>query len=392
MTYAPAWQGLAPVELLRPSVTRASELPFPFGADPPAFFYYRARNAIYHLARALRLDLRGPVLVPDYHHGNEVAALRAAGAKVVFYPIRRDLGPDLDALNQLCRSGAGALFVIHYLGWPQPLDAMKAMSRRHGLPLIEDCALSLLSEDRGEPLGSRGDYAIFCLYKTLPLPNGGVLVQNGGATVRLEPPRQRPCSRAAVVARSAELTLEWLRGVSDPIGRVCSSAKRTTGRMLSAAGVRREPVGDTGFSVADADLAMSSMCHALIRRFDYEAIRGRRRANFERLRRAIDGRGTLPRTDLPDGMCPLFFPLLVSDKAAASRELTRRGIGNVQFWNKGDPEADARMTSDVRWLREHVLEIPIHQGISASKVDYMAQQVLALGPLIDGRRLRESAT
>lgn len=131
MTYAPAWQGLAPVELLRRSNTRV--LPFPFGGSHPTFFY-RARNAIYHLARSLRLDQRGPVLVPDYHHGNEVAALRAAGVKVAFYPIRRDFTPDLEALDRLCRSGAGALFVIHYLGWPQPLDSIETLCRRHELP------------------------------------------------------------------------------------------------------------------------------------------------------------------------------------------------------------------------------------------------------------------
>lgn len=388
MTYAPAWQGLAPLQLLRPAAGHA--LPFPLGADSPIFFY-RARNAIHHLARILQLDRRGAVLVPDYHHGNEVAALRMAGVKVEFYPIGRDFEPDLDALDRLCRSGAGALFVIHYLGWPQPLDQMEALCRRHDIPLIEDCALSLLSEDRGVPLGRRGDYAIYCLYKTLPLPNGGVLVRNSRLAPGLEQPRQRPCSRVAVAGRSAELMLEWLRGWCDPIGRLLSGAKRTVGRTLSAFGVRREPVGDTGFSIADADLAMSSICHALIRRLDYEAIRSRRRANFERLRRALGGRVTLPRADLPEGMCPLFFPLLVSDKEAASRELTRRGIGNVQFWNQGDREADTRMTSDVRWLRRHVLEIPIHQGIGASSVDYMAQQVLALGSLLDRRTFQESA-
>ena len=136
---------------------------------------------------------------------------------------------------------------------------------------------------------------------------------------------------------------------------------------------------------------MSAMCHKLIQKLDYEVIRNRRRANFERLRGVLEGRVTLPRADLPEGMCPLFFPLLVSDKEAASRELTRRGIGNVQFWNQGDPEADTRMTPDVRWLRSHVLEIPIHQGISPSKVDYIAKQVLALGPLLDRRTFQENA-
>jgi hypothetical protein len=37
-----------------------------------------ARSGIYHLFRALNLKPFDQVLVPDYHSGNEVAAMRAA--------------------------------------------------------------------------------------------------------------------------------------------------------------------------------------------------------------------------------------------------------------------------------------------------------------------------
>ena len=52
--------------------------------------------------------------------------------------------------------------------------------------LVEDCALSLLSEADGRPLGSFGDWSVFCLCKTLPLPNGALLVQNGPRLKSLE--------------------------------------------------------------------------------------------------------------------------------------------------------------------------------------------------------------
>ena len=130
---------------------------------------------------------------------------------------------------------------------------------------------------------------------------------------------------------------------------------------------------------------MSTICHRLIQKLDYDEIRARRRANFMRLRDRLEGRAVLPRADLPDGVCPLFFPLLVSHKESAERLLLGRGIGSVQFWNKGDAEADARMSPQVRRLRRHLLEIPIHQGISSARLDYLAEQVLALGPLLDLR-------
>ena len=48
---------------------------------------------------------------------------------------------------------------------------------------------------------------------------------------------------------------------------------------------------------------------------------------------------------------------------------------HLRFWNHGDPEANG---ADVLFLREHVLELPIHQDIRPEQVEYMARQVLSL--------------
>ena len=37
---------------------------------------------------------------------------------------------------------------------------------------------------------------------------------------------------------------------------------------------------------------------------------------------------------LPDGVCPLFFPIVVGDKAAAARALQQRGVDALEFWNE----------------------------------------------------------
>ncbi len=53
-------------------------------------------------------------------------------------------------------------------------------------------------------------------------------------------------------------------------------------------------------------------------------------------------------------------------------------IEAVQFWNHGDPEAASEEGPDARYLREHVLEIPIHQDIGVDQIDYAAEQILDL--------------
>ena len=96
------------------------------------------------------------------------------------------------------------------------------------------------------------------------------------------------------------------------------------------------------------------------------------------MRDRLQGAVTPLRDDLEPGVCPLFFPILVRDKEAAAAALWQRGIEAVQFWNYGDPEAAPLEGEDARYLREHVLEIPIHQDIGLEQIDYSARQILDL--------------
>jgi dTDP-4-amino-4,6-dideoxygalactose transaminase len=346
---------------------------------PRRFYFHRARNAIYHLCRALGLDRGQTVLVPGYHNGNEVKAIRAAGADVRFYRIDRNLEVDLEHLTRLCRStDARALFVIHYFGWPQPVKELMALCEARDMVLIEDCALSLLSETMGQPLGSFGRYATYCLYKTLPVPNGGVLVENEGALESIERLALRPCGIATRAGRTLELMLEWLRGHAYVPGEAAFALKRAGGRALQALRVPRVPFGDLGFDVDLVDVAAMPLSLQLIERFDYAAIRRRRHENYQALYDRLAGRALLPR-ELETGVCPLLFPLLAPDKPGAVAALRRQGINAMEFWNDSDPAAEGPAHADAMYLRRHLVELPIHQDITAAQVEHMAAQVLGLG-------------
>jgi dTDP-4-amino-4,6-dideoxygalactose transaminase len=371
--YIPPWPSLNPAEFFR---SANPELPpYPLN-DPAITYFYVARNGIYHLFVALGLDHRSTVLVPDYHHGNEIFAMRAAGVKLIYYPVKKNLDADMEAIAQLCKTTAPhVLYVTHFIGWPQPVSELAAVCREHGIMLIEDCALSLLSDYQGQPLGSFGEHAIFCLYKTLPLPNGGVLVQNGER--RVGQLQLRTCNAMSVSGRVAELSLNWFRTRYSRLGQALMSGKRAFGKALKAGQVSRTPVGDTGFNLSAVNTSMSPLCHSLLRRFRYPQIKEARRRNFHQMQDRLRGKVSFLDRALPDGACPLFFPLLVRDKQAAARAFWNRGIDVVEFWNEGD--AQARQTgSDAEFLRRHLLEVPIHQDVTPQQVDYMADHAIKL--------------
>jgi dTDP-4-amino-4,6-dideoxygalactose transaminase len=347
---------------------------------PDHMYFHRARNAIYHLFRSFRLGPGETVLVPDYHNGNEVQAIRAAGVDVRFYRVGRNLEVDLEHLTRLARTtSARVVFVIHYFGWPQPVKELLALCEAQGMVLVEDCALSLLSETVGRPLGSFGQYATFCLYKTLPVPNGGVLVANDGGLDGLGDLALEPCRVATRAGRTVDLMLEWLRGRAFAPGAAGFAVKRAAGRAMTGLRVPRVPFGDIGFDLGSVNVAVAPLSRMLLDRFDYDDVRRRRRRNFQLLRdRLEEGRVALLPWELEVGTCPLIFPLLVPDKPGAARALQAVGVSAMEFWNGGDPDTRGPDHADAWYLREHLVELPIHQDITPAQIDYMAEQVLGL--------------
>ena len=376
-TFVPTYQGLSAIDFVRPRPA-VRERCFPFNvADRVAF--YRARNAIFHLFRAL-LD-RNPrltVLAPDYNSGNEILAIRAAGAGVHYCPVNRQLQLDPETVDALCEQHRpDVLYVIHYVGWPQPMPALTDICRRRGMLLVEDCALSLLSEADGRPLGAWGDWAVFCLYKTLPLPNGALLVQN---TMKLDALTQLPlrdAGSASVLGRTAELVVQRIRGRANGIGAALQILKRGLGRAAGALDVQRANVGDIGFNLDEVDLAMSGVSQRLLQRFDFDEIYRRRIENYRLLDAQLPSRVERVFDRLPEGACPLFFPVIVDDKHATAVALQAAGIDALEFWNES-METGEEMGADARFLRQHVLELPIHQDLTPRQIAHVAQQVSIL--------------
>ena len=373
-TFVPTYQGLSATDFIRAAVKEADCFPFNV---PHRLPFYRARNAIYHLFRALIETNPGlTVLAPDYNSGNEILAMRAAGAILRYCPVRRDLTLDPDEVERHCREhNPDLLYVIHYAGWPQPMAELVDLCRRRGMLLVEDCALSLLSEADGRSLGTFGDWSVFCLYKTLPLPNGALLIQNGPRLESLERLTLRDAGSASVAGRAAELLVQRIRGRANGVGAALQAVKRGLGRAAGALAVRRANVGDIGFNIDEVDLAMSPLSGRLLERFDYHVIRQRRVENYRRLAALLRPDVVQAFPSVPHGVCPLFFPVVVPDKHAAARQLLARGVDALEFWNDSSEPGGHEMGPDAQFLRRHVLELPIHQDLTPRHIDHIARQV-----------------
>ncbi|HZZ86514.1 MAG TPA: DegT/DnrJ/EryC1/StrS family aminotransferase [Anaeromyxobacteraceae bacterium] len=357
-------------EMLLPR-RRAAAPPFPFTAGR-SHGYYFARNAIYHGARLLGLG-GAEVLVPAYHHGVEVEALEAAGCRPEFVRVNARMELDLEDLEARVGPRTRAVYVIHYAGFPQPMREIAAIARRAGLPVIEDCALALFSAEGAVPLGVRGDLSVFCLYKTIPVPNGGLLVVNGEVAAE-PPPTQAPPLASTLSHAGGALAANAAYRLGDA-GQALRAAGRRAARLVRAAGVRHVPTGTMSFDEEMVDLGMSRLSARIAEGLDHREIVAARRRNYGLMLARLEGLAPSVHGELAPGVCPLFYPLLCEDKDRVKRRLAARGVETVDFWRSGHPACPLERFPEVAMLRRRVLELPLHQDLSPADVSYLCDAV-----------------
>ena len=202
---------------------------------------HSARGAIALACNAWNLGPGDEALAPAYNCGCEIDALLAASLHVRFYRVDRHAQPDWDDCRRRVTGRTRLILVTHTFGRPLGLNDLGTWCRANGLRLLEDCAHALFSSHTNppeagrphwEPVGGLGDAAIFSLPKTLPIPDGGILVFRSGA--HISPPNVGELRRAdvATVWREAlpllKTTWSSARLCSGPVIVFSAKAAKTT--------------------------------------------------------------------------------------------------------------------------------------------------------------------
>ena len=150
----------------------------PLFAGRRVSYSFNTRIAIRRACDILGLKPGDEVLVPAYNCGSELDPLLEAGLVLRLYPVDRATQIDPDELARRITPRSRAIYLTHYFGFLHPnTAAIRKLCDDHGLWLIEDCALSLLS-GASPAEGRAGDIALFCFYKLFPVLGGGALVLN----------------------------------------------------------------------------------------------------------------------------------------------------------------------------------------------------------------------
>jgi perosamine synthetase len=368
--FAPEKASLSP-RMLLPRVKRTN-LPFPFN-NPGTEYYYFGRNAIYDLALMWNLAEQ-EVLFPTYCEGIELEALLSAGVRLRFYPVHGRMRIDPEEVTSLVGPNTRAVYLIHYLGFPGPVKEIAEVCRARNVLLIEDCALALLSQLEDKPIGSFGDAAIFSVHKTLPTPNGGALVLRSNEFSQSQRTTRPPLSSTlAYLSSSIRVHLglrnnAWTQFVSKMIRSLGTVGAHTLG-------TEPVPLGAYHFDRSKANLGMSQLSHLIISSQQFSSIVTKRRRNYLQLLERL--RSISPPTfdQLPNGVCPFFYPLEVENNQAVLQKLQARGVGAFSFWSQDHPMLPRGQYPEVDKLRRTIIYLPCHQDLSPPVIARLADEV-----------------
>jgi dTDP-4-amino-4,6-dideoxygalactose transaminase len=126
------------------------------------------------------------------------------GARPVFVDVEPDtLNIDAGAIDAAITPKTRALIPVDFAGQPVDLDAVMAIGRRRGLPVIEDAAHSIGAEYKGRRVGGIADITCFSFYATKNITSG-----EGGA---LTTNRQEWADRISVMALHGISRDAWKR-------------------------------------------------------------------------------------------------------------------------------------------------------------------------------------
>ena len=111
---------------------------------------------------ALGLGAGDEVIVPAMTHVATAHAVELTGARAVFVDAEPASGNiDPARIAEKITSRTKGIAVVHFLGEPVSMEPVVALARRHGLFVLEDCALAMGTRSRGVHAGLLGDAGAF---------------------------------------------------------------------------------------------------------------------------------------------------------------------------------------------------------------------------------------
>ena len=347
-----------------------------YGKD--ASLFYLGRGALFHAIKLLHLADSNNILVPSYHCGVDIEAIIMAGAAIRYYKINKSMDLDIADLLRNVDTNTKAVVITHYFGFPQSIDNIKNICQEKKLFLIEDCAHALLSVFQGKALGSFGDISIFSQRKSLPIPDGGALLINNSDLIissKLLLPSQFTAFKNTIgMLYNSLVNASNIKGVQAFLKFIKYKINMLIRKEFGAR-------YSTGMEIDSeiCNLAMSNISKNIMNRSNIDTITENRRNNFNYLLERIPNSNHIIGiyTMLPEGVCPLFFPVRTGDttRREVQNIFRRYGVQTYVFGENLHRSLPGKEYPDSVMLSNQILGLPVHQNLKTKELEQILDAI-----------------
>lgn len=319
-------------------------------------FVTSGREAIYQIIKSLSLSEEERILLPSYLDWAILDPFVRTSTNICFYKIKKNLEIDLNDIQEKTNDKTKAILIIHYFGFPQPLKDIEKLKEK--LLVIEDTTHSFFSLHENKPSGSFGDISFASFRKMLPIPDGAMICYKNEHIPISDLPDQ-------------------------DIWHLSYKEKRELGLYCKGNFIRTEnkfykKLSQIYFESAEELLPkiytnpckMSEKSKGLLERLRVEELIDHRRKNFNYLLGEDFDDITPFYEDLPDGICPVGFPILSKNRNELEQHLIKKKIYCPVHWRL--PNCIDKDDYRISWnISNKILTIPIDQRYNQSHMDYI---------------------
>jgi perosamine synthetase len=297
------------------------------------------------------------VLVPAQTHVATAHAVEVVGARAIFVDCEPKTGNiDPAKLEEKINPRTRALSLVHFLGIPCDMDAIMAVAERHGLKVVEDCALAVGARYRGEHVGSIGDAGCFSFYPVKHITTG-----DGGMFITRHQDLASKVAKARAFGVDRSFSERKIPGMYDAL---------TLG---------------VNYRMSDINAALGRKQLSRI-----DAILERRQTNFMRLKAALDGIDQITVLDAKEEatrsshycLSVVLTGTLAERRNEVAARLKEAGVGTSVYYPQPVPrmtyyrdkygyQAEAYPQATI--ISDQSIALPVGPHLSVGDIDYIAQ-------------------
>jgi dTDP-4-amino-4,6-dideoxygalactose transaminase len=120
------------------------------------------------------------VICPSLSYIATANSIRYVKAKPVFAEVGNDYNLDVKDIESRITENTKAILLVHQMGMPADIDAVKKICNKYSLKLIEDAACAIGSSYKNKMIGSHSDLVCFSFHprKVITTGDGGMITTN----------------------------------------------------------------------------------------------------------------------------------------------------------------------------------------------------------------------